>query len=204
MGIEYSLVGFKIYEGSFKKTKRSGPGCEYYSNGKLAHVGNWANGFKQGDGKKYDIHGVFICSGVWHNDYLILVTSFDPEFTTGSAKSPNIITFANESYFGDVSHGKSHGQGFMFMNICGMKIYDGGWKYGKQDGFGVEYHFSASNSNNEHLVQYIGSFSKDQWGGFGIQKYRNGKTLAVGKWKGRCPQGFAVSYSSDGTIQTVG
>jgi len=101
--------------------------------------------------------------------------------------------WAGDKYVGEFKDDKSHGQGT--YTFADGENYVGDWKDDKQHGQGT---YTWADGG-----KYVGEFEDDKQHGQGTFTYANG-TKDVGEFKDGKLNGYAIQYSSDGSILKEG
>lgn len=110
-GMLYDSQGRKFFEGEFKNDQPEGLGTLYFNDGRR-YVGEWKNGIESGSGILYAPDGRVVYGGNWENG------------------APNGIGAYywedGQKYVGEFKNGKSHGTGVLY-DASGKVVYEGKW-----------------------------------------------------------------------------
>ena len=206
MGIEYNDRECIIFKGKFKKGKRKGFGKQFFAvnidyanqqyNEIVIYEGEFSDNCKNGIVTKFDILGEKILKGFWKNDKLVEILLDDNKIDN----QKQVIKFANETYVGQSLNNQPHGHGIMYLNFMALKIYEGDFFKGNQNGYGKEYYLINPYCP---MISYIGKFLKNKRSDYGVSYHPNGKVNCVGKWIDNLVHGFNVNYDQYGCIAHI-
>ena len=158
-GIAFDSTGYPIYRGEFLNDKLEGYGLRRFEN-KREYLGYFKNGQENGKGVLYEECGTILQESEWiggrpHGfgrsyDEIGLIT-YEGLFRAGIAiykdnMKPKKVFWDDKvtlKYFGQLNaKEQNHGYGRKF-DKTGKQIYSGGFRYGKEDGVGIEYTYNC-------------------------------------------------------------
>ncbi len=142
-----------VYEGEWKDGKRHGKGEIILVNGG-SYEGEWKDDKRNGQGKMLYKDG----------------SSYEGEWKDDKLEGFGTVIWANgRKYVGNLINGQKHGKGTTY-NEDGTIDYEGEYKNGKNDGYGISY------VNTKELeIKYEGEWKSDEMHGQGIYSSKNKK-----------------------------
>ena len=214
--------------GTFKDDALNGYAVRYDSDGTILKQGIWKDDefqYAQNSSPSPPASSLPACpsdaSAYWHNCYGTYTSAkghkyvgefrddkkngeftvtyasgdkFVGEFKDGKKHGLGTYTYAKgDKYVGEHKDGEKHGQGtYTFAN--GNK-YVGEYRDGKRHGQGIDTFADGD--------KYVGEYRDNKYHGQGTYTYANG-VKEVGEYRDGLLNGYAVRYSSDGTILKQG
>ena len=174
------------YKGNFKSNKRDGHGKLQNADGTYL-VGRWKAGHLHGAGELFKKSSD-------------LVPIYTGEFQNGKFHGKGLYSYLDYSvYQGEWIDGMRHGTGeFRIKN--GSVMYEGDWKFDKQDGNGICQILGGVYKD----CIYKGWFSEGKKDGQGELSTKEGKLLYKGQWKNDLFNGKGEWYPIEGNEKYVG
>lgn len=205
-GIFYEKENTPQYIGYWFDGKRSGKGIYYKDNEKI-YYGEWKDNKRVGFGISYS-NGKKIFEGIWKNDfpYSGKIYSIEEEtiyqgfFSEYNGKFIYYNINFEETYDGTFKNGKRNGFGIIIDSDNDI-IYQGQWKKNQKNGYGEE--------NLEHK-KYKGYWKDDRYDGYGIiyEPSINDDEIFIkeysGYWKNGQRNGDGITFYDNGNISFEG
>ncbi|KAH9600560.1 MORN motif [Trypanosoma melophagium] len=162
------------YEGHWIAGREHGRGTLTFFNGDT-YVGEWHHGLR---------HGV----GVYSSAFL----QYDGDWCHDAVHGKGKCRYADGSmYEGEWLNAMFHGEG-KYINQAQKQSYEGGFRYGKREGWGVY---------RSEDVEYSGEWRDDKKHGKGEMKIKGGGTFC-GTWHNELPHGEGI-YTANGETKHV-
>ena len=200
----YEYSNTNIYDGYWKNGLRHGSGCFEFTNG-YKYCGDWVDGIPNGkgqenytDGSKFEgnfVHGVKngqgkmvfnngnnIYDGEWLDDKMHGHGKFVSRILDLQNSHDKFDSFCSDAYFNSDENSNDEGD----------YVYNGQWKNGLKDGFGVET-YSTGNT-------FEGRWHQGTKSGHGKYIFCNGN-IFEGEWTDNIFNGTGRFIKKDGTIE---
>merc|ERR1719498_157615 len=184
------------YDGDWVSNKYQGEGTSFYKNGYKIYEGSTKNGFADGYGEKFDFNGKLICKGLWSDNKIEVFYMSQEQKDLGHM----IVELGDDLLYVGATDTSSrpHGYGIIWSKDNAVKIFEGGFKKGKKNGFGKYY-----GEDFDKFPRYIGWFKNDISSGNGMLFHYNGKLEYKGKFindRFDEKKSFYVKYKENGMI----
>ena len=190
--------GNGYYEGCFVNGKRGGFGTYYWNSGAV-YRGEWNNDSKDGYGEV--TIDDFSYAGGWKNDQRYgygRETNITGDIIDGFWHDSKNAVYATLTQNGERISGKVVNGYFVSESFYDLKkdtfdngYYEGNYKNGKRNGFGI-YHWNSGS-------RYEGSWVDDSRTGIGEYFWPDGSRY-VGEWHGSKMTGYGTYYYPTGTV----
>jgi hypothetical protein len=157
-----------IFEGEWKNGKLEGIGTMSLPNG-VKYFGEFKEQNMHGHGVVYLANGSVAQSGVYENNKLSTSLGESAVLEILKKKQSESASTSSKGCTGDCQNGKGK-----FVDADGNS-FDGQWKNGKLDGYGV---MAMPNG-----VKYVGEFKEQNMHGYGIVYLANGSIAQSGVYE---------------------